>query len=226
KHYVYGYGYPNQITRNLTRKYYKSGANAQDNGRSGINTLPIHQYRLNRTGLGVYNTLKNAEEYKSAVDQAIEKNGWLIFMTHIGETDAQGISDLEEALDYIISKGVEVVTLDQGFEVFGNSLFLGDFTGDYHNEKYHIVAKNGEEFKNLPKPPNVNVKTPLNNFKIGDTNHTFLAVDNSGFPGGNHNGAGTLFTHRDTHSDSASSHQIFTHYTGDMHRRYATSSTT
>src|SRR5690606_7329846 len=28
KHYVYGYGYPNQITRNLTRKYYKSGANA------------------------------------------------------------------------------------------------------------------------------------------------------------------------------------------------------
>src|SRR5690606_32366441 len=99
-------------------------------------------------------------------------------------------------------------------------------TGDYHNEKYHIVAKNGEEFKNLPKPPNVNVNTPLNNFKIGDTNHTFLAVDNSGFPGGNNNGAGTLFTHRDTHSDSGFSYQIFTHYTGDMHRRYATSSTT
>ena len=225
-HYVYGYGYANQTTRDLTRKFYKSGANAQDDGHMGVNTIPIKQYKLNRTGIGVYNGGRTLDDYKARVDKAIAENGWLIFMTHIGETDEQGVQDIKDTLDYIISKGVEVVTLKDGFEVFGNSLFLGDFTGDYHNENYHIIAKNGEEFKNLPKQPNVNVNTPLNNFKIGDTNHTFLNIDNSGFPGGNGNGAGSLLTHRDTHNEYGFSYQLFTHYSGDIYRRKAISSTT
>ena len=221
KHFVYPYGYPNAKTRNLVRQYYKSGVNAQEEGSMGLNKIPLAQYRVNRTGMGVYNGGRTLADYKARVDKAIEENGWLIFMTHIGETNEQGVQDIEGTLDYIISKNVDIVTLSEGFEVFGNTLFQGDYIGRPHYDEYNIITKNGLTFKNHLKKISITSSTTIQNFPIGDTHYTFLASDSSGFPGGNGNGAGNLITHKDVNPETGFSYQIFKPYaTNELYIRF------
>ena len=95
---------------------------------STINTHPINSNMgIDRAGIGSYaaeGRFDTLENIKARVDECYDQNGWLIFMTHIDDTahtdeDNQMLRDL---IDYIKAKGIDIVTLSEGFELFGNAV--------------------------------------------------------------------------------------------------------
>lgn len=95
---------------------------------STINTHPIpSNMGIDRAGIGSYATegrFDTLENIKARVDECYDQNGWLIFMTHIDDVahtdeDNQMLRDL---IDYINTKGIDIVTLSEGFELFGNAI--------------------------------------------------------------------------------------------------------
>lgn len=95
---------------------------------STINTHPIAtNMGIDRAGIGSYaaeGRFDTLENIKARVDECYDQNGWLIFMTHIDDVahtdeDNQMLRDL---IDYINTKGIDIVTLSEGFELFGNAV--------------------------------------------------------------------------------------------------------
>ena len=91
-----------------------------------MNVFPLKNHLISRVALGSYtaggkNTLAY---YKSKVDEAIEKGGWLIFMTHVWSPDHDETQNLylRQTLEYAQSKNVAIVNLQEGYEKFGNIL--------------------------------------------------------------------------------------------------------
>jgi len=219
--FVYPHGGHNADIRKIIRKYYKSAV-----GTTGrINKLPIKQYSMNRCALGplALPGQDTLEYYKSVIDEAVANNNWVIFMTHIGEMTPTQIEHLEQVIDYTISLGVEVVNLRDGIELYGNVIFAGDYNGTA-NDEYYILTNSGLTFENRTKKSLVNNATPITAFNIGDSTHTFLYADNTGFP---ENGAGLLLTHRYKDTDPKYSYQIFRPYNSKFtYSRFASSETT
>lgn len=95
---------------------------------SNINTHPItSNMGIDRAGIGSYaveGRFDTLDNIKARVDECYAQNGWLIFMTHIDDVnhtdeDNQMLRDL---IDYIKTKGIDIVTMSEGFEVFGNAI--------------------------------------------------------------------------------------------------------
>ena len=93
---------------------------------STINTHPIPtNMGIDRAGIGSYaveGRFDTLDNIKARVDECYDQNGWLIFMTHVDDVahtdeDNQMLRDL---IDYIKTKGIDIVTLSEGFEIFGN----------------------------------------------------------------------------------------------------------
>ena len=86
------------------------------NGNMGISRVGIGCYEADG-----YDTLDNI---KLRVDECLQNNTWLVFMTHVDDVahtdeDNQMLSDL---VDYIQQVGIDIVTLSEGFEIFGNAV--------------------------------------------------------------------------------------------------------
>ena len=94
---------------------------------STINKHPLStNMGIDRAGIGCYQAtgFDTLAGMKAKVDECIATNGWLIFMTHIDDvahTD-QDTQDIKDLIDYIKTKGVSIVTLSEGFEIFGNAI--------------------------------------------------------------------------------------------------------
>ena len=95
---------------------------------STINTHPIAtNMGIDRAGIGSYaaeGRFDTLDNIKARVDECYNQNGWLIFMTHIddvGHTDEDN-QMLRDLIDYINTKGIDIVTLSEGFELFGNAI--------------------------------------------------------------------------------------------------------
>lgn len=95
---------------------------------STINTHPIpSNMGIDRAGIGSYEgqgSFATLDNIKARVDECYEQNGWLIFMTHVddaGHTDEDN-QMLRDLIDYINTKGIDIVTLSEGFEIFGNAV--------------------------------------------------------------------------------------------------------
>lgn len=92
---------------------------------STINTHPITtNMGIDRAGIGCYAAaaFSTLDNIKARVDECYEQNGWLIFMTHVddaGHTDEDN-QMLRDLIDYIKTKGIDIVTMSEGFEIFGN----------------------------------------------------------------------------------------------------------
>ena len=127
---VYPYGSNDERVRRIAKKYYRCACTTDANGlnKDVVSSFTLHRYPLGYGGTSETNTLENL---KSKVDEAVANNSWLIFMLHPNmseHTDAltQTIDDL---ITYIKSIGVDILTLNDGYDVFGNALECGDFTG-------------------------------------------------------------------------------------------------
>lgn len=79
---------------------------------------------IDRVGIGCYETsgYETLDGMKAKVDECIANNRWLVFMTHVDDTahTTEDTQNLSSIIDYIKEKGVDIVTLSEGFEVFGN----------------------------------------------------------------------------------------------------------
>lgn len=188
---VYPHGAHNKKVREIAAKYYRMGVRTIG---GGLNSVPITQYQMNRQALGSYTAGGvDREYYKEKIDQCLANNEWLIFMTHIAETPQSGIEDIEFCIDYALSLGIEIGTLNQGFEYFGNKTFIGDYTGNKYEDVFYIETYTGEIFENNKAKSEITVNTNLDEFKTGITTTYFLNADtDAGFP----STSGTLVTFR------------------------------
>ena len=135
---VYPFGADDLVTRNAAREAgYKGGTKTT----KGINTIPVSRYSLNRVALGAYyatgeNTL---EYYKSQVDEALEKDGLVIFMTHAWtethDTEQNGF--VRDVIQYCKNLGMPIMTLNDAIKQFENIVDSGDVN------KYTRVSTDG-----------------------------------------------------------------------------------
>lgn len=123
---IYPYGSHDKSVREKVSKVYRGALGTS----AGINTVPIRTFSSRRVALGAFagageNTL---EYYKSQVDAAIANNDWLVFMLHVGnpghDDTQQGY--LSQVIDYCKTKGVDIVSVKEGYERAGNVLDIED----------------------------------------------------------------------------------------------------
>ena len=95
---------------------------------STMNKYPIaSNMGIDRAGIGSYAAVgkfDTLDNLKARVDECYAQNGWLIFMTHVDDVDHTDEDNqmLRDLIDYIKTKGIDIVTLSEGFEVFGNAI--------------------------------------------------------------------------------------------------------
>ena len=102
----------------ITPRYYSGGFNAAP----GINTQSkFDNFSVYRNALGssMSADMDTLAEFQTLIDDAIANNRWIVFMTHIGATDAAGVQLIEDVLDYGIAQGVEIVAPRDGLREFG-----------------------------------------------------------------------------------------------------------
>lgn len=109
----------------------------------GINQIPYESYYLRRVGLfpstGSF-TLAQAKEY---VDELAGSGGWLIFMTHC-YTDTFSSSELSELVNYVKSKSIEIVDVNEALDRTGNVIEVGHYKkNDLESGHYFVVDSLG-----------------------------------------------------------------------------------
>ena len=187
-------------TIEIARKYYRCGRITDSQGR--INLAPLETFDMPAMPLGAYfdpwatppfptNTL---DYYKWSVDQAVANNGWLIIMTHCGETshDATQQQYLEQTIQYIQSLNIDVVTLDDGLNRRGNLVDIGRYyTGSSVVRKHLAIGADGSyvgsDLQNVTTITNANFPvtnaTPPKAFSGRKLYHTRVSTANhTGFP--------------------------------------------
>lgn len=149
---VYPQGGWNEYTLKVGNEYYLNGVLA---GTSKLNYPPINTYQINRVALGSYfdpandgfTTTNTLEYYKYKVDKAIAENAWLVFMLHPGayngNHDATQQQHLSDTIDYIKSKGIEILTLKDAYRRYSNPVDIVDYTPAKPNKKKFRVGADG-----------------------------------------------------------------------------------
>lgn len=136
---VYPYGGNNLEVRNTVSKYFNCAARTST---ADINNFGLDSFQIDRIALGSFTAVGEDTYafYKSKLDEAIAANGWAVYMTHCWDAgfDATQQQHLKDLIDYALANGVEIVTLQTGYEVFGNQLQFK--TGFDQNVK---IAKDG-----------------------------------------------------------------------------------
>lgn len=128
---VYPFGENDERVRRIAKEYYRCAFTTNPN--PAINTgvvasFSLHRYPMGYGGDSSTNTLAN---FKSKVDMAVSNNGWLVFMLHPrAEEHTQELNEIiDELITYIKSLNVDILTADDGYDIFGNALECGDYTG-------------------------------------------------------------------------------------------------
>lgn len=119
----------------------------------GNNYSPLETFSLRSVALGSFFDEKNEfgtgsatntlQYYKDAVDDAIAKNGWVIFIMHCGnlEHDDTQQKHLDDLIAYIKTTTAEIVTMQQGIEKMGNLVDTGIYEReDNYKRKEHFVV--------------------------------------------------------------------------------------
>ena len=141
------------------------------------NPLPKGNMAIDRAGIGCYQAagFKTLNDLKARVDETVSKNGWLVLMTHVDDSnhtdqDTQDISDL---IDYIQGLGtIDIVTLSEGFELFGNVIETPNCT----------ITKQGSTTMNITATVPDATKLTSGIVKIGDgisVSEGVISVDSS-----------------------------------------------
>lgn len=179
---INGFAYPNggfyskdagQDVSYLCAKEYDYAVITQNK----INTYPItNSMVIDRCGIGCYESteLQTLDGMKAKVNDCVNKNGWLIFMTHVDDVThtTEDTTNLGLLIDYIKSLGtIDIVTIREGYQRFGNILESekGQLTkqGDLFG-----LSGGGTGSYTLPKA----TTTTLGGIKLG----TGLSITNEG----------------------------------------------
>lgn len=204
-HFTYPNGGYNDDIMDLAKKYYKSSGTTD----LGYNILPVKSQKLMRVNLRYV----SESQLKNYIDHTVHYNAYLILFTHGNQfagidfdgSDNGGIvrSNLEYAIDYAKSKGIEFLNRNDAWDEIGNLIDLGNYGVGYSNKnlvmsKRGDVILNNKEFQvHLSKTPtlnDINVNTPIEDFPEDEITYTQIVQDKaSGFP---ENTIGLLVTNR------------------------------
>ena len=207
---AYPFGHYNDITRRLTRKYYRSGRTT-DKGRHGINYSPIDTYELKMIYLDSSASYGNDESgfeantlefYKYYIDKNQETNGWLIITFHGGDIANAGLAGLlEQVVNYANSKS-PIMTYSDALDRVGNIVDIGDKSELKPTNKHFTVGYDGKISTNnvdvLFSNEGFDGNTPLKSFQPYRTTMNLLSNtvgQNIGMPD---NWGGILYTHKVT----------------------------
>lgn len=189
------YGDTNSLVKKAAEKHfdYCFGANV-----GKINTLPIASYDLQRINHGGEG--QTLQHYKNGVNRAISENGWCVFCTHYYQLTEEQRSEMSELIDWIKEQGVDIVTVSEALEIFGN---VQEYR-NYDTDDYFCVTKSGktltsENGATIIKPiGSVANDTPITDFEFNKiTVMNFTNGTTLGFPVN----AGVLETYRDKYTD-------------------------
>lgn len=174
--YIYPSGSSNEDVREMIAKHYKFAMKTNEAQQAfRINTDCIPSYYINRCNNGGYYDAKSGnytnidtasiEYMKMLVDECVEKNGWLIMVSHAGYMpegsrkagyeNVDQVQLLKDTIEYIQSlkasgTDIDIITASEGFEMFGNAAQYGDYLGvwneskNYHNTPGCAVNKIGQ----------------------------------------------------------------------------------
>lgn len=195
---VQPFGENTASVRKISRRYARANFGIVDD----INTTPYNTFKMKRVPLGedIYNTF---EQYKEKIDKTIQENGWLVFKSHsqYESFDENQIQLIKEIIDYCRKNDVLEVTLEEGLNLTGNLIDIGDYDSKAMGSDYYILDNNGkvhskEESKNyaINKFNTANINTSLTDFKDYTTSVTpIVSPNNIGFPD---DASGTLITYK------------------------------
>lgn len=154
---VYPYGGWSQAVANDTRKYYASGINI-DSGSSQINTAPIDTYNIQRVYID-----KGVSTAKSRIDQAIANKSLMILGMHswYGQDRPYPFKEeeLREIIEYAQAQNIEIVTLKEALQTYGNVIDFPNFKMGSNGESTGTIGM----LERSPLP--ISADTPLTDFK-------------------------------------------------------------
>lgn len=119
----------------LAKKYFKYGINATGGVMKAeiLNDMYYSRYFINMNS----NTL---DKYKTLIDDCYANNGWLIFGTHSGSDSEFDSEFLDEIVNYVKSKKIQIMTVKEANKIKGNICSLGTY-GEKGNSLY--IGRNG-----------------------------------------------------------------------------------
>ena len=194
---VYPGGSQSAMVREVAREYFRCAVSTAE----AQNTPPLKTFSLNRKTLADtnYNTL---EYYKQQVDDVVANNGWLIWKSHshYEAFDSVQVGYIRELIDYAREKGVEIVGMSEGLDIYGNIIDTGDYVSSSTGADYTILDNQGilhsktnsKDFRYIWNLGSVST-TPINSYQTGKTLEMILSPQATGFP---KNKGGTLETYK------------------------------
>lgn len=109
------------------------------------NPSPITTYAISRASIDG----QTLSDHKNYVDMVESNGGWLVFAIHPAYseyTDDPGYlsrrQDVEDVIDYIISKDIPILTAKQGFDYYKNYVEIGSKIID---QSYYLMGMDGSE---------------------------------------------------------------------------------
>ena len=151
--------------------------------------------------------------YKAAVDYAVSKNIWLVFMIHVGQHSSEQDDILGQLIDYIKSVNVQILKPSDAFKIKGNKFSFGE------KEENHLWIGEKEIHGNSVttwEPYNGRVaSTPITQYVSGRvTLIQYVSTFNAGFP----EASGICETYRSDLNEMLS-HQVFYSSSGLVFKR-------
>lgn len=128
---VYPYGTYDETAIDAFKGICRCGITTDKGSEITWNEPPVRTFALWRNELVESSASANPslDWMKSVVDKAIEKNAWVIWMSHsqYAGFDASAIANIKSLIDYAREKNVDIVTVSEALDLYANAFEIGRY---------------------------------------------------------------------------------------------------
>ena len=165
--------------KNVARKYYKYAVSTTVGG--DYNLSPVDNWRVPR----IQGDTKTLEQLKTAVDNAVLNNGWVILMTHSHILQAEGAQKMRDFITYVQGLNVPIMPFGEASKYKGNAVAIGEYEEDGTFIAMDGTGKvGGGLIVRSTSPNSYNMDEPITSYRknaktiqtISSTADTFLGV--------------------------------------------------
>lgn len=110
--------------KNVARKYYKYAVSTNIAG--DYNVAPVDNWRVPRVQGDTY----TLDQLKTAVNNAILNNGWVILMTHSHVLTTVGAQKMRDFIAYVLGLNVPIMPFGEAAKYKGNAIAIGEYEND------------------------------------------------------------------------------------------------
>jgi len=110
--------------KNVARKYYKYAVATNIGG--DYNLSPVDNWRVPR----IQGDTRTLAQLKTAVDNAVLNDGWVILMTHSHILQAEGAQKMRDFITYVQGLNVPIMPFGEAAKHKGNAVAIGEFEED------------------------------------------------------------------------------------------------